>query len=328
VNGGLAGSRPGIGPLRVPIPPPVQIPKPGSKLENYAANPMWSGYPEPTASFTHERASSTWHAVDGRIFYDYVPSNRWSNFDSGNDEDWFAIDFGPGRAKAISQVKIYVYSDVVTGEGRTDCPKSMRVEIWSQNGEWVPASGQTPIPTLCVPNDVNTINFLPVRTERVRVVFTRDVANDYYVGVTEIEVWAPFPQALDGSFEAEDGFLTGGAEIKRGISAKGNSYASASGPEDDAGGAAVEFLGIYVEQDGNYDVRVFYANGGTGDSTVSVTVNNVYFSTATFPPTRDGWGEFHEDSFVTLTLPFQRGDNNIIFKRDEGPFELDAIKLN
>lgn len=57
------------------------------------------------------------HPLDGRIIYDYNPTNRWTNYGSGNPTDWFAVNFGPGRAKIVSEVKLYVYSDVVTSEG-------------------------------------------------------------------------------------------------------------------------------------------------------------------------------------------------------------------
>ena len=69
---------------------------------------------------------SLWHAIDGKVIYDHIPANRWSNFDSKNEVDWYSIDFGPGRFKMISEVKLYVYSDVVTGEGRVGKNKLLK----------------------------------------------------------------------------------------------------------------------------------------------------------------------------------------------------------
>ena len=118
VNGQLVGSRTTIGPLTVEVPPPiVATPAGRNKVENIAANAESVGYPRPTVSFNGP-SSSPWQAIDGRIFYDFLPSNRWSNFGSGRDSDWIAIDFGPGRNRNFSSVNVYVYSDVVTGEGR------------------------------------------------------------------------------------------------------------------------------------------------------------------------------------------------------------------
>jgi len=113
------------------------------------------------------------------------------------------VDFGPGRAKNISQVKLYIYSDVVTGERGVDCPKNMEVQVL-KGANWVSVENQRSTPEVCSPNDVNTIDFDNVKTEQVRVMFTRDVENDYYVGLTEFEVWAPWPQnPTDATYEAE-----------------------------------------------------------------------------------------------------------------------------
>lgn len=116
VNGDLAAAQNGIGPMEVNIPTSINQAT-TNKLENYAANVNGYGYPMVDASFTSIHAS-VWHVVDGRIFYDHIPTNRWTNYDSPNVVDWFSLDFGPGRRRTISQIKLYVYSDVATGEGQ------------------------------------------------------------------------------------------------------------------------------------------------------------------------------------------------------------------
>jgi hypothetical protein len=120
VNGEFVASQETVGHMRIPVPPPIVQDHGGKgvKMENYAANVLTQAntYPAPGASFT-EQSASPWHPIDGRIFYDYIPYNRWSNYGSGNDVDWYSVHFGPGRAKTIDQVKVYVYSDVVTGMG-------------------------------------------------------------------------------------------------------------------------------------------------------------------------------------------------------------------
>lgn len=118
VNGELAARQSDVGPMEVAV--PRSIPYPNfdgtQKVENYAANVDGRGYPMVDASFTSIHAS-VWHVVDGRIFYDHIPTNRWTNYASPNPTDWFSIDFGPGRYKTINQINLYVYSDVATGEG-------------------------------------------------------------------------------------------------------------------------------------------------------------------------------------------------------------------
>jgi len=117
LNGELAASQPQLGRMALNIPPPiVDESYARRKVENYAANANGFGYPMPDASFTSDY-SSTWQAVDGRLCYDSIPSNRWTNWESPNQVDWFSVDFGPGRMKTVDQVKVYVYSDVVTGKG-------------------------------------------------------------------------------------------------------------------------------------------------------------------------------------------------------------------
>lgn len=120
VNGELSARQNEVGSMQVTVPSPPAYPvfdgRTQRKMENYAANVDGFGYPMVDASFTSIDAS-VWHVVDGRIFYDHIPTNRWTNYDSRNPTDWFSLDFGPGRYRTISQIKLYVYSDVATGEG-------------------------------------------------------------------------------------------------------------------------------------------------------------------------------------------------------------------
>ncbi|CAG7825774.1 unnamed protein product, partial [Allacma fusca] len=160
--------------MTAPVPAPVTT-NGRVKVANYASNPNSQGYPEPSVSF-NSVLSSPWHPLDGRIFYDWIPTNRWTSFDSGNPTDWYSLNFGPGRAKNISQVKLYVYSDVATNEGRVDCPTKMEVEIYN-GSSWIPATNQRFTPEKCSPNDVTLIDFDSVITQQVRVIFTRDVTN-------------------------------------------------------------------------------------------------------------------------------------------------------
>lgn len=52
------------------------------------------------------------------------------------------------------------------------------------SGSWRPVSNPVHTPTTCSPNDVNIISFDEISTRNVRVTFTRDVENDYYIGVS------------------------------------------------------------------------------------------------------------------------------------------------
>lgn len=320
VNGVSAARQDQVGPMRVSIPSPIKYPNydGANKMENYAANVNTFDYPMVDASFTSIHAS-VWHVVDGRIIYDHIPTNRWTNYQSPNPTDWFSVDFGPGRARNINQIKLYVYSDVATEEGVVDCFKSVTVEVQS-GGNWVAVENQVSNPSTCIPNDVNIVQFNSVRTQKVRLVFTRDVANNYFVGLTEMEIWAPWPQANDGSYEAEDGYLRN-ANIHSTDSASGDSYVGQIDGDD----ASVEFTGVWIETPGEYDIKVFYANGGDA-STMNIVVNNIVRLSPSFPPT-GGWGQFNPNNFITVKVPLLRGNNVIIFNHGQNFAELDKIEV-
>ncbi|CAG2115456.1 unnamed protein product, partial [Medioppia subpectinata] len=274
---------------------------------NFAANPYRRGYPRPYASFTDNNPGCVWQAVDGRIFYDYVPSNRWSNWQSGAPSDWLAVDFG--RPKAVSSVRLYVYSDVVTGEGHTDCPTKMLVQYYVSDGnKWVDAESQTASPAQCSPNDLNVIAFKAVNTTQIRVVFTRNVAKDYYCGITEMEVWSEWPSVAD-TYEAEDGVITD-AELERSATASGEAYVGRL----DNKGSSVELSGVYVNKSGDYKVRVFYANAGAQDSVHGLVVNQLHTMEVKYRPTAAGWGNFDDKTYVDVSVPLLYG-NNALQKR-------------
>ncbi|CAG7826701.1 unnamed protein product [Allacma fusca] len=313
VNGDFVRAQPNIGRMTVPVPAPVA--RNGQQnIANYASNPNSEGYPAPRVSYTSPYASE-WHPLDGRVFYDYTPLNRWTNYGSGNPTDWFAVDFGPGRSKNISQIKLYVYSDVVTGEGGVDCPKKMEVEFYDGQ-EWRSATNQRPTPSVCSPNDVNTIDFDPVSTQQVRVVFTRDVENNYYIGLTELEIWAAWPQSSPQGYEAEDGLIVRGS-IKENRAASGTSFVGDLVQDD----SSVEFTGVWLDSAGTYSIKVFYVNEGNEAKQILAANNDVEVP-VTYPTANDEFA-----SFVTVEVALQRGSNVLIFRKDTNSVSLDRIEI-
>ncbi|ODM89207.1 Beta-L-arabinobiosidase [Orchesella cincta] len=238
------------------IPPPiVDETYARKKIENYAANANGFGYPMVDSSFTSAWAS-VWQVVDGRVFYDYIPSNRWSNFGSQNEVDWLSVDFGPGRVKTVDQVKLYVYSDVVTEEGEVDCPTNVTVEILSSTGNWTLAQNQVSTPSVCIPNDVLTIHFDPVQPKS-QGGLARNQEENWFVGITELEIWAPGHKfQKKESMKLKDGFLTN-AKIGASETAK-CSYVG----EIDAEDASVEVAGIWVDESKEYEVRFLFQRNG------------------------------------------------------------------
>lgn len=195
----------------------------------------------------------------------------------------------------------------------------MVVEV--HNGaEWRVADNQISTPHICSPNDVNIITFTPVSTEMIRVVFTRDFENDYYVGLTEFEIWAPWPQVSESStYEAEDGLVTE-ANLSASKTASGGSYVS----QIDNDQSSVEITGIWVDSPGSYFVNVYYANGLEHPATHKLTVNNDYDIQVIYEPTR-GWGIF--ENFVTVPVTLLRGNNALLFRKGDNFSELDRIQI-
>ena len=160
VDGTLKAHRDDLGQLTVKDLSAKLTERPTKQIVNYAASPIANrGFPRAYASFSDHNPGTPHQAIDGRIFYDYVPSNRWSNFDSKHDTDWLAIDFG--RQKTFDSVTLYVYSDLTTNAGRTDCPTKMVVQYINDKNEWKDAQNQVSVPSKCSPNDVNKISFSP-----------------------------------------------------------------------------------------------------------------------------------------------------------------------
>lgn len=133
-----------------------------------------------------------------------------------------------------------------------------------------------------------------------------------------MEVWAPWPQTNDQSYEAEDGYLND-ANIRESSTASGGSYVGQI--DDDR--AFVEFTGVWMETPGQYNVQVYYANGGSV-ATMNVRVNNIHMSSAIFPPT-GFWGRFSQDNYITISVPLLRGNNVLIFQHGTNFVELDKI---
>lgn len=195
----------------------------------------------------------------------------------------------------------------------------MVVEVYD-GAEWRVAKNQISTPEICSPNDVNIISFTPVSTEMIRVVFTRDVENDHYVGLTEFEIWAPWPQvAENNTYEAEDGLVTR-AHIVASKTASGGSFVSQHVTDQ----SSVEITGIWVDSPGLYSINIYYANGLQKPATHKLTVNNDREIEVIYEPTR-GWGIF--ESFVTVRVFLLRGNNALLFNKGDNVLEFDRIQI-
>lgn len=223
---------------------------------NIAGNPIGIGaYPLANATFTFF-TDSPWKAIDGYLFYDSIPDNRWTNYQSPSTNDTLQITFA--RPRNISSVTLALFSDVARGGG-IDVPA--RLEIYGSSGSLANLSGGW-----LLPNDRNTFSFEEVETQFVSVKMFRKPG--VWVGLCELEVWVqpdPTPR-----YYAVDALLTGASvTTDRDSDATKNCAVVGSLGR----GSVVAFSGI-ESLGGNATITLSYLNAGR-TAAVEVTVNQV-----------------------------------------------------
>ena len=160
----------GSRPIR-PAPPPAG---------NLAYNPKGEGFPKATASFSDLFGGTPDKAIDGKIIFLPTPMNRWTSYGSPNATDWLEVDFG--AEKEVGRVGLHIYDD----RGGVQPPQRYVVQAWV-GGEWRDVEGQAVEPEAPTGGMANTVTFKPVKTSKIRVVFTHK--GKARSGVTEIEAW-------------------------------------------------------------------------------------------------------------------------------------------
>ena len=197
----------------------------------------------------------------------------------------------------------------------------MSVVEYFDGTTWIPTEQQTLTPAVCIPNDVWTVNFQAVEAQKIRVVFENNLEQGTFVGITELEIWAPWPHQSESGverYEAEDGYLTGDCEITASSTASEGSFV-----DKVVGDATLEFTGVWVDKKESYSLSLRYANEGNAAVVGSVEVNNLRNVAVTFPPTSTGsWPT------VRVETELLRGNNVLIFKGGENNgIQIDALEV-
>jgi len=154
-----------------PAPPPVS---------DLACNPSGEGYPKASASFSDRFGGAPHWAIDGKISFRPNPLNRWTSFGSPNKKDWLEIDLG--QEKEIRRATLYIYDD----RGGVQPPANYEFEYWTDGG-WQAVRDASRKPERPAGNVKNEVRFTPVRTTKVRAVFTHN--GKARSGVTELQLW-------------------------------------------------------------------------------------------------------------------------------------------
>ncbi|KAK7740020.1 hypothetical protein SLS62_011163 [Diatrype stigma] len=283
-------------------------------LVNIAANPSGPGhqYPQIEATYTNA-ADYHYKAIDGVLYYDDVPDNRWTNVGSPHANDTLTLTFA--RPRNVSSVTLALLSNVDRG-GAVDLPA--RVEVYDgRSGRRLAVVDEDSAGQL-LPNDRNEIVFdggEAVETTSIAVNLYRR-SDAVYVGVCELEVWVP-PET-GPAYRAVDAYLTGTSTrvgyyyfdddndsygFTTTATATGAATAVVGGLAPDSVISFPGVIGPGGDGDGTSVISVRYGNSGNVTVVLGVEVNHVPIGSVSLPPTTATTGRRRRSSsYGTATV--------------------------
>lgn len=138
----------------------------------------------------HVSASYTWdgdrveQVNDGVIALTRYSRNRWTAYRSSSDKDWVRFEFDD--PVTVGAAEIFLYDD---GRG-VQTARSYRIEVRTAGG-WTGVKETDRKPDQPLGAAVNTVQFEPVRTTAVRIVFRNPLPA--WAGASEIRLWPELP---------------------------------------------------------------------------------------------------------------------------------------
>ena len=154
-----------------PVPPPAG---------NLAYSSKPEGFPKASASFTDRFGGKPQSALDGITNFLPSPMNRWTSYESKSLTDWLEIDFG--KQVEFRRIELAIYDD----RGGVQPPTSYTIQHWTGT-EWRDVDNVRQIPEQPLGSQWNTARFDPVKSTKVRIVFTHPA--QARSGVSEVMVW-------------------------------------------------------------------------------------------------------------------------------------------
>ncbi|CZR59962.1 uncharacterized protein PAC_09857 [Phialocephala subalpina] len=228
----LIHNQPTLTPLNVTLPSnstSISTLSSQPRFVNILSNPNapW-GLPNISADYTFSSNGDlspyeAWKMIDGLLWYDTTPDNRWTNNQSTTPFNTISINLP--RARKFDSVSLAIFADTDRG-GVIACPSA--IMIHDRNGTLL--ASRNPWDG-CVPNALNTVLFgnsnassmgnsttpqtgIEVETDFLSITLVNQI--HYAVAVSEVQIWVP---ATTGPrYEAEDGLLgtfIGGFEGKK-----------------------------------------------------------------------------------------------------------------
>lgn len=137
------------------------------------------GFPKVTASHT-SRYDKVEMANDGRTVFTPSPHNRWTAYESKSPTDWLEIEFA--RETEFRRVELAIYDD----RGGVQPPTSYTIEFWT-GSDWQAVANLKRSPEQPIGSQWNQARFDPVKSNKVRIVFTHK--GQSRSGVSEVMVW-------------------------------------------------------------------------------------------------------------------------------------------
>ncbi|TAQ88419.1 hypothetical protein B7494_g3249 [Chlorociboria aeruginascens] len=274
---------------------------------NIAANPIGinapDSYPLASATYTYS-TDDPYKAIDGYLFYDAVPDNRWTNYQSPSPNDTLIVTFP--RLRKASSVTLALYYDI-SRNGSVDLPS--RIEIYGSSGLI------STISSGFLANDKNTFSFPEVETDVIAVNLFNN--GNFYVGICELEVWTD--PVTGPEYFAVDTFLTDAKVVNDVTSTATSNGAVVGGLSAES---LVAFSGVQSDDVGTKVLGLCYSNNGTDTVSIDVRINQVRQGSLSLGPT----GGSYES--VTLNVELSRGSNFVTLVGGSNGILLETLNIS
>ncbi|KAF7192803.1 Beta-L-arabinobiosidase [Pseudocercospora fuligena] len=279
---------------------------------NIAANPLGSdGWPKASATFTWQDNDVN-QANDGTLYYDEVPTNRWSNYQEHlNPSDTLTIYLQ--RPRNVTGVVLAIFDDTrQKPNGAVAIPAA--IEITGGAGKLL--ANESEFASHGLANDINVVSFngtMEIYTLHIK--FTGQPGKA--VGVSEVQIWLP---ANIGPFYFAADALPDSAAIAFDEDSKATPNGTVIATRNST--SSIAFSGIYAKEVGRVEGMLRYKNNATKEVELDVTVNRILNSTVTLPVT----GNVYESVDMPLTL--WRGTNFVTLRGGADGVFVEGVEIS
>ena len=125
---------------------------------NIAANPYaldgFDSWPRASATYTWQD-DAPGKAIDGFLFYDETPDNRWTNYQTGTARANDTLTIELARPRNLTGVALAIFQDSGSPNGAVACPAS--ITITDDNGNVL--ASVSDFASTCLANDINVVKF-------------------------------------------------------------------------------------------------------------------------------------------------------------------------